>query len=308
MLNSFKNIVHHIVILVLSAAAALSLPYVGRFIAQHYQAYWALLQGRKVFLIGVEMVVAVLLIIIFSYLRRSWEDRRVSRMAAKIGLVLATYARSPHSRRKLKKMKENYGLSKNVMVICSTGFTTFTSPDAELHNVIKNCREAKIMLLNPFSDGTYLRARSIPDAGVTAEKFKQQVLASIEFLKQLQEVQQNVRLKIYNDPSLLKLAIIGDYISMKFYRAGLGTEEMPEYIFAHSQNKGSLYSIFYQLFLSKWRDSAIPEYDFDAGELLYRDGSGNEIRREKLITEDDSTNPQSPAIRPLPPATGTSPH
>lgn len=286
MLNSVKSIVHHIVILVLSAAAALSLPYVGRFIAQNYQAYWSLLQGRKIFLIGVEIAVAVLLIIIFNYLRQSWEDRRVSRMAAKIGLVQATYARSSSSRRKLQKMKENYGLSKDVMVICSTGFTTFTRPDADLHNVIKNCREAKIMLLNPFSDGTYLRARSIPDAGVTAEKFKLQILASIEFLKELQEVQQNIRLKIYNDPSLLKLAILGDYISMKFYRAGLGTEKMPEYIFEHSQDKSSLYSIFYQLFLSKWRDSGVPEYDFAAGELLYRDGSGNEIRREKLTTED----------------------
>jgi hypothetical protein len=287
MLNSFKSIVHHIVILVLSAAAALSLPYVGRFIAQNYQTYWSLLQGRKVFLIAVEIAAAVLLIIIFNYLKRSWEDRRVSSMAAKIGLVLATYARTSAARIKLQKMKENYGLSKDVMVICSTGFTTFASPDGDLHNVIKNCREAKIMLLNPFSDGTYLRARSIPDAGVTAERFKRQILASIEFLRQLQEVRQNIRLKIYHEPPLLKLAILGDYISMKFYRAGLGTEEMPEYIFEHSPDRSSLYSIFYQLFLSKWRDPAIPEYDFGAGELLYRDGSGNELRREKLSTGND---------------------
>lgn len=282
MLNSLKNIVHHVVILVLSAAAALSLPYVGRFIAENYRAFWSLLQGNKLLLIGVEMAVAILLILVFSYLHRSWQDRRIARMAAKIGLILATYARRTASRKRLRRMKEDYAMSKDVMVLCSTGLTTFASPGADLHEVLKNCREAKIMLLDPFSDGTYVRARSIPDAGVTAERFREQILTSIAFLGELQEVRQNIRLKLYREPSLLKLAVLGDYISMKFYRAGLGTEEMPEYIFAHSQDQSSLYNIFYQLFLTKWRDPTVPEYDFAAGELLYRDGSGNEVKREKL--------------------------
>jgi hypothetical protein len=30
----------------------------------------------------------------------------------------------------------------------------------------------------------------------------------------------------------------------------------------------------------RWNDSAIPEYDLDTDELVYRDGSGNEVKRE----------------------------
>ncbi len=138
------------------------------------------------------------------------------------------------------------------------------------------------MLLNPFGEGANIRAKSIPVADVTPESFKSRIMKSIDFLRGLNEIKQNIRLKLYPDAPLLKLAVLGDYMSMKFYHAGLGTSETPEYIFKHSQEGGNLYSIFYQLFLSKWRDSSIPEYDFDTGGLIYRDNSGNETRREKF--------------------------
>jgi hypothetical protein len=57
---------------------------------------------------------------------------------------------------------------------------------------------------------------------------------------------------------------------------------MPEYIFKHSPNHGNLFHPFYQIFLSKWRDSNLPEYDFETDELVHRDASGNEIIREKF--------------------------
>jgi len=58
---------------------------------------------------------------------------------------------------------------------------------------------------------------------------------------------------------------------------------MPKYVFKHNQNPGGLYSPFYQYFLDKWENPNIPEYDLTTDELIYRDGAGNEVRREKLI-------------------------
>lgn len=290
MFKGLGKIFYHMVIIVLSAAAALSLPHTGRFIAQNYQTYWSLIENDKVFLVSVEMAVAVLLITFFNYLGSSWRDRRLSNMATKAGLVFLTKPNNFFSRRKIKKfagkkikkLKEKEGFSKDIMLIGSTGFSTFVDPSGDLHKVIKSCREAKIMLLNPFGEGAYIRAKSISDPSVTPESFKNQIMNSIGFLKCLKEAQKNISLKLYQEAPLLKLAILGDYISMKFYHAGLSVNEMPEYIFKHSHDNSSLYGTFYQLFLSKWRDSNIPEYDFDTGDLIYRDGSGNEIRREEF--------------------------
>jgi len=288
MLKSLGKIVHHIVIFVLSGAAAISLPYVGGFIAQNYHTYWSLIENDKVFLISVEIILAVLLIINFNFLRRSWKDRRLSKMAAKAGLVFVTSTKSAFTLGnvwrltggKIKKLKENQSLSKDVMVIGSTGFSTIVDPKGDLHYVIKNCREAKIMLLNPFCEGSEIRAKGIPVADVQPETFKNQIMKSIQFLKSLNEIRQNIKLKLYPDAPLLKLALLGDCISMKCYQAGQSSHEMSEYIFKHTQDNSCLYNVFYQIFLSKWRDSNIPEYDFDTGELIYRDGSGNETKRE----------------------------
>ena len=81
MLKSFGKILHHVVIFILSGAAAISLPYVGGFIAQNYHKYWSLIENDKIFLISVEIFLAVLLILIFNFLRRSWNDRRLSKKA-----------------------------------------------------------------------------------------------------------------------------------------------------------------------------------------------------------------------------------
>ncbi len=282
MFKGVKNIVYHIVIVVLSAAAALSLPYTVRFIAQKYLSYWSLIEDEKIFLISVEIAVAAILISFFNYLGRSWKDRKLSGMAKKAGLVLVAHTKSLFARRKAKKLKEKQGFSRDVMLIGSTGFGTFVNSEGDLHNVIKNCREAKIMLLNPFGEGVSIRSKSIPSPDVTPESFKEQILKSIDFLKSLKALQKSIKLKLYEETPILKLAVLGDYISMQFYHTGLNIKEMPEYIFKHSQDNSSLYSTFYQLFLSKWRDTNIPEYDFDSGELIYRDIYGNEIKREKF--------------------------
>ncbi len=291
MFKSLWKIFFHIIIIILSASAALSLPYAGRFIAQNYQKYWSLIANKELFLISTEMILAALLIVFFNHIVRTLKNWRLSSMAARAGMVAVTNmhkdiaAAGKMKRRSLlktRRFREKQGFLKDIMLLSSTGSSTFVAPDGEFHNVLKNCREAKVMLLNPFGEGAAIRARGIPEPDITPGSFTDQILNSIAFLRDLNEVHQNIRLKLLSDAPLLKLAILGDYISMRPYRAGLGTKEMPEYVFRHSNGQGSLYDIFYQFFLSRWRDSSIPEYDFNTGELVYRDASGSEVRREQL--------------------------
>lgn len=283
MLRSIKNASYHILILVLSAAIAMSLPYTGMFIANNYKAYWSLIEGHKIYLISVEVAVAVLLIFALNSLGKSIRNRKFAKMATTdLGLILVSHAESLVTKKLVKKLKEQHGVARDVLLVGSTGFSTFVSPDGDLHHVIQNCREAKIMLLNPASEGANIRAKSIADPDVTLESVQDQIMKSIDFLKTLKGLQKNIRLKLYEETPFLKLAVLGDYVFMKCYHSALNGRDVPENVFKHSAKHSSLFHLFYEYFLSKWRDPNIPEYDFDTDELIYRDISGNEFKREKF--------------------------
>jgi hypothetical protein len=274
------HILYHVALIALSAGFALSLPYTADFMAKKFLVYWTLIGNEKIFLVSVEIALAAFLILFFNYAARSWRDHRHARMAKEAGLVYVSPAKGFFAKRNRRKLKESQGIARDVMVIGSTGYRTFAEPGGDLHNVIKNCREAKIMLLNPYSEGANVRAKSILDSGITVEHLREQVEKSIKFLKGLKEVQKDIRLKLYDDVPFLKIAISGDYAWVKHYHAGLDVQLMPEFVFRHSQKPGSLYVPFYQYFLKSWGNPALPEYDLETDELVYRDSGGNEERRE----------------------------
>ncbi|MBI5076575.1 MAG: hypothetical protein HZB62_15595 [Nitrospirae bacterium] len=276
------NILSHVVIIVTSAAIALSFPYLVGSLSHAFMTSWAIIGNEKLFLLIAETVLAVLLILFFNYLGWVWRDRRLARIARTAGLVYASTSRAIFARRRNRKLKEDQGIARDVMVIGSTGFRTFADPRGDLHAVIKNCRKAKIMLLNPAGDGAITRVKSILDPEITLEKFREQIKRSIDLLKELKAAQKDIRLKLYQDVPFLKMALSGDYLWVNHYHAGLDVQVMPEYVFVHNQNPGSLYTIFYQYFLNHWTDPRIPEYDLETDELVYRDAAGNEGKRERI--------------------------
>lgn len=281
-LKGSAHMLYHIVIVVLSAAIALSLPFMIRFVTRNFLLYWSIVTNEKIFLISIEVMTAILLILFFNYIGRNWKERKLSKMARGAGLVFVTPTKGIFGRRRVKKLKEKHGYARDIMIIGSTGFRTFVNPEGDLHNAIHNGREAKIMLLDPFGEGAIARAKSIQTLDITPESFREQIIQSVDYLKRLKALQKNIKLKLYPDVPLLKLAILGDYISVQHYHTGLDVRNMPEYIFHHGQNPGSLYTYFYQYFLTRWHDPNIPEYELDSDELIYRDNSGNEVRREKF--------------------------
>lgn len=274
------HILYHVALIVVSAALALSLPYTAEYLANKFLVYWVLIGNEKIFLVGVELAVAVLLILLFNYAGRSFKDRRFARMARQAGLVSVSPARGALARWKSRLLKENQGAGREVMIIGSTGYRTFADARGDFHKVMRTCREAKVMLLNPFGEGARIRARSILDPDITPEHFREQIRRSISFLKELKAVQRSVRIKLYDEVPLLKMAISGDYLWLKHYHAGLDVQGMPEFVFRHSRNPGSLYMPLYEYFLKLWNTPGIPEYDLETDELVYRDSAGNEERRE----------------------------
>jgi len=183
-------------------------------------------------------------------------------------------------RRSAGRLKAARGIAADIMIIGSTGRRTFADSDGELHHAVRNCRRARIMLLNPYGEGAVARARSIPDPEITPELIRDQIIESIGFLKDLKAGQKNIRVKLYPDMPLLKLAILGDHAFLRHYHTGLNVNTMPEYVFSSDGLNGGLYLPFYRYFLSRWNDPDIPEYDLDTDELVLRDQAGRERHRE----------------------------
>jgi hypothetical protein len=283
------HLFYHIGIIALSAGIVLSLPYSARLIAQFLLTSWSFIADEKLFLASLEIVLAVLLVLLFNYLGRSWTDKKFARMARRAGLLHYFPARGTLARRRIRLFKEKVGFSRDLLGIFSTGFQTLVEPDGDLHGVIRVCREAKIMLLNPYGEGVTVRAKGILDPEITPERYREQIRQTIHFLKDLKEAQKSIRLKLYRDAPFLKLSVLGETLWLRHYHPSLDIAHMPEYVFAHNQNTGSLFNPLYQYCLLRWDDPSIPEYDLETDELIYRDDSGNVAKREPFEPTPSST-------------------
>ena len=220
MVKRLAHISYHVIVVLMSAALALSVPFTLSAMAAGMLRAWAYIENEKVFLIALELLTAVVLILFFNHMKRGWEDRRIARMAKSAGLVLATPAKGIFAQRRIKKLKRKLGFARELMIIGSTGCRSFVEPEGDLYEAVQNCREAKIMLLDPSKEGAITRAQSIPDPEVTPEVVREQIMKSIGFLKGLRAAQRQVRLKLYPELPLLKLAIVGDYAFLQHYHTG----------------------------------------------------------------------------------------
>ena len=287
-IKNASEIGYHIVVLCLSAGIAMSLP----IVATNFLSYWTKLEKEKVWVVTLEIGVAVLLIIVMTYIRRSVKDRKLAQMAIDAGFVSFFPKRARGAEDGIRKLRETQGRGRTVMVIGSSGYDTLRDQVGDLSTVLDKCLGANIMLVNPFSQGASARIRAIADPMMSIEKYREGVRQSIELLKRLQAVGKSVKLKLYSDPPLLKLVILGDYLWMQHYHTDLDIQEMPEYVLRHNSKDHGLYTLCYQYFVQRWERTEIPEYDLDTDELVYRDRNGREVRREQFWPKEVSHIPE----------------
>ena len=70
--------------------------------------------------------------------------------------------------------------------------------------------EGKILLANPFSDVVRRRIEQQPDPAAAWSRVHHEVVASIRLLKSLKAAGKPVKLKLYSDLPLVRLAILGN--------------------------------------------------------------------------------------------------
>jgi len=269
---------YHIVVVALSAGIALLLPS-G---AKHFLALWSRVEHDKLSLIIVEMIVAVLLIGCFSYIRRSGRNRVLATAATGAGLVSFFPKRARRAQRHIQRLKEEQGTGRTIMVIGSSGYSTFVDQVGDLSSVLDKCLGAKILLVNPYSQEATARIEAIghPEFSLTA--FREEVRQSIALLKRLKAMGKAVKLKLYADSPLVKMLILGDYLWLQHYHAGLDIRSMPEYVLRHNRQDHGFYTLYAHYFEQRWENTDFPEYDLDTDELVYRNRAGSETRRERF--------------------------
>lgn len=281
LLRDAAGSLYHIIIVALSAGIALLLP-VG---AKQFLAFWSRVEHDKLSLITVEMSVAVLLIAGFSFVHRSLRDRALSAAATGAGLVSFFPRRTRNAQRRIKRLKEEQATGRTIMVIGSSGYSTFVDQVGDLSSVLDKCLGAKILLVNPYSQETSTRIEAIDHPEYTIATFREEVRQSIALLKRLRAMGKAVKLKLYADPPLVKMVILGDYLWLQHYHTDLDVQMLPEYVLRHNRQNHGLYTLYAHYFQQRWESADIPEYDLDTDELVYRNRAGSEVRRERFESE-----------------------
>ena len=292
-LKTTAGIGYHVAILVLSATIAFSLPWV----AGNLMAKWSTIADGKFSLLSIEIGVAVLLIFFFNFMRQSYHDRQLARLATWAGFVSFTATCGESGRKKIRQLKEKNGRGRIVKVLGSSGYATFVDQMGDLSHLLGRCLGAQILLMNPFSSEASRRVEAVADPHFTLERFREEVFQSIRLLKRLKAMGKNVKLKLYSEPPLFKLVILGDYLWLQHYHADLEVQRMPEFLFQHNPNHHGLYTVFYHFFNQKWESSLIPEYDLDTDELVYRGVNGREVDRVPFYTGEGNDLPTQNEVK-----------
>jgi hypothetical protein len=277
-LRNTAGSLYHIIVVALSAGIALLLP-AG---AKQFLSFWSRVEHDLLSLIAVEMTVAILLIVCLNYFHRSIRDRALAAVAAGAGLVSFFPRRTRGAQRHIKQLKEEQGTGRTISVIGSSGHSTFVDQVGGLSSVLDKCLGARIMLVNPYSQEASARIQAIGHPEFTLNTFREEIRQSIQLLKRLKAMGKAVKLKLYSDSPLMKLVILGDYLWLQHYHADLDIQTMPEYVLRHNRKDHGLYTLYAHYFVQRWESAEIPEYDLDTDELVYRNKTGNEIRRERF--------------------------
>lgn len=275
-LRNAAGSLYHIVIVALSAGIALLLP-AG---ARQFLSFWSRVEHDKLSLMAVELTAAVVLILGLSYLHRSIRDRALATVAAGAGLVSFYPRRTRAAQRRIKQLKEEQGTGRTIMVIGSSGYSTFVDQVGDLSSVLDKCLGAQILLVNPYSQEASARISAIGHPAHSLPTFRDEVRQSIELLKRLKAMGKAVRLKLYSDSPLIKMVILGDYLWLQHYHADLDVQTMPEYVLRHNRQDHGLFTLYAHYFTQRWHSAEIPEYDLETDELVYHAGGG--IRRERF--------------------------
>ena len=283
----------HIVITLLAVGIAFSLPTVAAYILFNW---WPKVEGNSQLLMITEIGFATVLVLLFNISKIAWDGRRSMHMNKIASLVYAREERGWMSRRKERDMRKLIANVRDVYIMSITGNDTLSAENSDLQKTLDMAYEIRVLLANPYGKGIASRALSTDDPEATLKSYRQEIEASIASLRKLADAGKKIKLKFYEEPPFWKLVVTGDYVWVQYCHIGHEVKAQPEYVFGlqHDNPQRGFFEPFYKHFLDQWKDQGHPEFNFETGELVYRNEDGNEIRRtvfpprvEHVVVADD---------------------
>jgi hypothetical protein len=276
-----RQILLHGLITILAVLVAFSLPQVANYILN---AWWPKVENDANLLLATEIGLASVLALLFNFAKVIWDSRQKVATARLASLVHARDGGAGWlSRWRERVLIRQLPAARDAFVLTLTGYDTFVAEEGPLRPVIEKGYEIRVMLINPVGDELRRRADSLP-AEITVHTLHKEIEATIGHLSELRKLGKIVKLKFYGEEPLWKVIVLGDHVWVQHFHSGFEVRQQPEYVFAlqHREPRRGLFVPFYVYFLNQWNDPRFPEYDFDTGELVYRDGSGKETGRARL--------------------------
>ena len=285
----------HISITLLAIGIAFSLPIGARYIL--YQ-WWPKVVEDANLLIATEASLAAALALLFNLAGIAWENRSKVRMADLASLVHVRQSDSWIARWRERRLVRHLPAARDSFVLTITGFNTFADEKSLLREPLDKAYEIRVMLLNPYGSGAGKHVNSLPGE-ITLQNFISEVESSIVHLATLRMTGKKVTLKFYEHEPFWKVVVFGDHIWVQYCHSGCEIKREPEYIFGLNREhpRQGFFVPFYMHFLEQWNDFRHPEYDFDTGQLVYRDADGNEIKRVAFDGNGGQANAASSSSR-----------
>lgn len=301
LITSLRVALVHGAITLLAVSIAFSLPAVARYILF---GWWPLVEADSNLMLASEVAVASVLVVTFNLAKLAWDSRRGVAMARMAALVYTRNAANGwFARLQQKLLLGRLPAVRDAFILTVTGYQTFINGELPLRARIEEAYELRVMLVNPGSNAIRKHAESLPP-GITALTMQAEIEASIAFLAGLRRQGKKVMLKFCDEVPFWKVIVMGEHAWVQHIHPGVEVKQQPEYVFAlqHVNPRHGLFVPFYVYVLERWNEIGHPDYDFDTGELVYRDAAGNEIRRAQLGangSEPASANEVVPGILPL---------
>ena len=273
-----QQIFFHLAVSGLALAIAFSLPTVATFVLDEW---WPRVAASSKLLLATELGLAAALVLAFNALRLAWEGLRARRMRDMAALV---HVRRDDARGAGKAGPEATSAARDALIVSVTGFHTFASGKAPFRDLVNRCFETRVLLLNPFSEGARARIRSLPDPGKAEALYREEIGASIAFLRSLWEAGRRVRLKIYDAAPFWSIVVAGELAWVRYCHDGYPLATQPDYVFAlrRDQPTQGLFPPFCSYALDQWNDPRHAEYDFATGDVVLRSAEGAELGRARL--------------------------
>ncbi|NJD87259.1 MAG: hypothetical protein FIB05_04460 [Betaproteobacteria bacterium] len=270
-----QQILFHVAVSGLALAIAFSLPAVADFVLHQW---WPRVSANAKLLLATELALAAALVLLANALGFAWEGVRARRMRDLASLV---QVRRDDGRGGAKPLPAAARAARDALIMSVTGFHTFASDRAPFRELLERSFEARVLLLDPFSEGARSRIRSLPDPERARELYLEEIGASIAYLRSLWESGRRVRLKLYQAAPFWSIVVAGEHAWVRYCHDGYPIASQPDYVFALRPEEPTqgLFPPFCAYALDQWNDSGHREYDFATGELVLRDADGAERDR-----------------------------